>query len=494
MSNTPAADKDNGFPQMAKLLGGWFEVTGSMDDDTEMRLAAARAAWARLQRCFQYSGLTCKQKGGLVKAVIVSTLLYGCEARSFTKAQYDRYQVFMNRVVRGVCLSKGDGIREMKGRSNMADLRAKCGVELVETMIKRRQLLYIGHVARMPADRWERRVLHGVLLPEAERPGLANQGRNRRSLLLHYQMLINEITDIDSRPWQVVACEGHGGGNPTWQRVVGTWYKREVNVDRQSSYAGGGGVRQATEEEIALPSVLPGTGGQCPRCGGQYVRLNRHLASCRGAMAKSKAMASAVLPKAESGRRLRQCQHCQSWVANLPLHVPLCRQNPQRDEAANKRACPTCGRMISTKPGSWARHERACANGGGQRVRVAGGSAAAKRHGKAAARATAEDVVAKAKATALTPYPKYGIVPAAVAKAPAAAIPPPAAPAVVLRRPAAAIASAAPPVPLLLPAAPAAPPAPHIIPVPPKAAVAREVLRRPAATAVLRRPAAAKRS
>lgn len=73
----------------------------------------------------------------------------------------------------------------MIGAKNMADLRAESGIMLVEVNIKRRQLLYWGHVARMPHTRLEKQMLNGWLLPEVNRtaPTTGTGNRSFRSYL-----------------------------------------------------------------------------------------------------------------------------------------------------------------------------------------------------------------------------------------------------------------------------------------------------------------------
>ena len=53
-------------------------------------------------------------------------------------------QGFINRMVRGIALKKGDGIEEMKGKMTMTDLRFQ---------------VWIGHIARRGAERREYKTL-----------------------------------------------------------------------------------------------------------------------------------------------------------------------------------------------------------------------------------------------------------------------------------------------------------------------------------------------
>lgn len=92
-----------------KLLGGRFESTGGLATDSAQRNAAARAAWGKLHKTLQYSGLSARQKGRIVSAVVEGTLLYGCQCRPFPATEIRQYQSFMNRVVRGICLFVAPG-------------------------------------------------------------------------------------------------------------------------------------------------------------------------------------------------------------------------------------------------------------------------------------------------------------------------------------------------------------------------------------------------
>lgn len=83
---------DTVFRDAIKLLGGWFESTGGLATDSAQRLAAARAAWGKLHETLQYSGLSARQKGRIVSAVVEGTLLYGCQCRPFSATEIRQYR------------------------------------------------------------------------------------------------------------------------------------------------------------------------------------------------------------------------------------------------------------------------------------------------------------------------------------------------------------------------------------------------------------------
>ena len=66
----------------------------------------------------------------------------------------------MNRVVRGITLSKDFRVKDMKRLMTMEDLRRQCGIDTVETAIGKRKLGYLGHLARYPEDRAERQSIN----------------------------------------------------------------------------------------------------------------------------------------------------------------------------------------------------------------------------------------------------------------------------------------------------------------------------------------------
>lgn len=220
-ATNPPAEQDRAHS--VRFLGAWLDYNGSTATDTEKRLTSARQIWGRLHAVFRYSSLTPNQKGRIVNASILGSLLYGCQARAYTKGELAKYQSFVDRVIRGICLSKSRTFQDMRGSCDMADLRAEARIELISTTIKQRQLLYLGHIARMPPERWERRMLFGWLLPEAERTGIANQGRPMRTLQYHIAELLDEVAPYDSRPWCIIANEQHGA---TWEQVVALWRKK----------------------------------------------------------------------------------------------------------------------------------------------------------------------------------------------------------------------------------------------------------------------------
>eukprot|EP00959_Pyramimonas_sp_CCMP1952_P273768 5722413-Pyramimonas_sp.AAC.1 len=96
----------------------------------------------------------------VVQSTVVACLLYGCEVRTCTAQDYKRMQVFVNEIIRWLTWApETGGMRQMEGKLAMTDLRLQLGLLAVKECVMRRQCVYLGHVARYPADRLERLAL-----------------------------------------------------------------------------------------------------------------------------------------------------------------------------------------------------------------------------------------------------------------------------------------------------------------------------------------------
>ena len=51
----------------------------------------------------------------------------------------------------------------MKGKYTQADIRAMLGTRTIQLEINVRTIRYVGHIARMPEQRWERKLLFGLI-------------------------------------------------------------------------------------------------------------------------------------------------------------------------------------------------------------------------------------------------------------------------------------------------------------------------------------------
>ncbi|CAK0812995.1 unnamed protein product [Prorocentrum cordatum] len=238
----------------------------------------------------------------------------------------------------GVCLSKGAGISNMRGQRNMADLRAECGLHPVGAVIKKRQLLYWGHVARQPHSRFEKQLLNGWLVLEENRTAPATSWGNR-SFRAYLETVVGELSECDARPWQIVANESVRAHGDTWKQLVARWFTDAIAADRVTSY---GHQPQAGRNPPPPPPLVDP--GSPPRF-------------------------------SAAGRRLKKCHDCEGCFGNLPLHVLGCpaRAVPGANRPSRARGrqagqapvaglenCHQCGKLLAVNPGARAGHEKMC--------------------------------------------------------------------------------------------------------------------------------------
>jgi len=139
-------------------------------------------------------------------------------------------QVFYNRCIRCVALGPGglaSGMRGMAGKLAQTDLRLAMGVDSVQVQLGLRQLRYLGHLARLPEDRLERRMLWACLWPGAEdtpptcRLTWANQ----------VTKLVKEAMGLQQLPWEswfeiAQACQCRRGKHAKacqWAVILKEW-------------------------------------------------------------------------------------------------------------------------------------------------------------------------------------------------------------------------------------------------------------------------------
>lgn len=158
-----------GFQSSVRVLGGWLDRDGGSRTDTKKRVQAAGKVWSKLRRQMPRLRLSVRQKGRLIQAAVASALLYGAEARSFLEIDIRRYKWFLGKIARYCTWKPGmEGqLRRMQGAKTMRDSFKSLGLKSVETLICKRQLAYVGHLARHADDRLEKNMLSVFLVPES---------------------------------------------------------------------------------------------------------------------------------------------------------------------------------------------------------------------------------------------------------------------------------------------------------------------------------------
>ena len=93
----------------------------------------------------------------MYQAVVLTTLLYGCETWTLYRRSICRLDQFHLR-----CLRKIAGIK-WQDRVTNTDVLQTCGITGIEALLLKAQLRWAGHVMRMPDDRIPKQVFCGQL-------------------------------------------------------------------------------------------------------------------------------------------------------------------------------------------------------------------------------------------------------------------------------------------------------------------------------------------
>jgi hypothetical protein len=95
-------------------------------------------------------------------------VLYGCETWSLTLREERRLRVFENRVIRRLFGPKRDAVTGEWRKLHNEELNHLYSLTNIVRVVKSKQMIWAGHVARMGEDRAVLRVLVGK--PEGKRP------------------------------------------------------------------------------------------------------------------------------------------------------------------------------------------------------------------------------------------------------------------------------------------------------------------------------------
>ena len=143
-------------------LGSLITPDTRSSPDIQRRIANAAKAFGCLLPVFRDTSLTVATKRHLYTACVLSVLLYGAESWAPLRHDLDLLDNFHHRCIRSIlCVSRR---QQWEEKISSATLRARWGdTTPVSDLVRRRRLEWLGHVARMPADRAPVQILFGRL-------------------------------------------------------------------------------------------------------------------------------------------------------------------------------------------------------------------------------------------------------------------------------------------------------------------------------------------
>ena len=138
-------------------LGSYLSKSANIDVEIQHRIRCACFSYSRLNdRVFSERGFRTPTKILVYKAVILTTLLYGCETWVAYRRHVKVLEQFHQRILRSIL-----GIHWQDRITNAS----------IEAHIVKSQLSWAGHVRRMPATRVPKQLLYAELSPGKRKTG-----------------------------------------------------------------------------------------------------------------------------------------------------------------------------------------------------------------------------------------------------------------------------------------------------------------------------------
>ena len=240
ISDTPLEQVDH-----FSYLGSLLSVHGNCGQDVEKRIGAAHAAFGRLShRVFLNKDLTVKTKLMVYQAVVISTLLYGCETWTLYRHDFRKLERFHQQKLRSILRIKWeDHITNL-------DVLEKALANSIESSIIGHQLRWIGHVQRMDDTRLPRQVLYGELTS-----GTRPHGGPKRRYKDQFKQNM-KLTGLNPQTWDQLAKD-----RSTWRQTIPAAVKMFEEERRRIVKA----KRQARKLRAAQPRPPPTV--LCDLCG-----------------------------------------------------------------------------------------------------------------------------------------------------------------------------------------------------------------------------------
>ncbi len=139
-----------------KYLGSTISSDGSLDQEINTRVQKASQALGRLcSKVLQHSGIRLSTNLKVYKAMVLTSLLYGCETWTLYRRHIKQLEQFHHRSRRSIMK-----IRWQDKVTNQ-EVLDRAGSASIESMILKMQLQWSGHVIRMDPQRMPKQVFFG---------------------------------------------------------------------------------------------------------------------------------------------------------------------------------------------------------------------------------------------------------------------------------------------------------------------------------------------
>jgi hypothetical protein len=210
-----------------KYLGSWITDDLRNDYEVEVRLKKATQQVGALAPLFHSKSIPLRTKYLVYTAIPLNTALWGCESWSLTGNMERRLTTFHHTTIRRILGMNGVDDR-VEHRIKNKDVRRwfYSIADILDTVTKR-QLQWIGKVARMDHSRMPRNLL--MSWTSHRRPRNQPQNNYQKAYANEIHQIVEECDPLEgiASTWMHIPQESA----PLWTRLINEWYEkvRQVN-------------------------------------------------------------------------------------------------------------------------------------------------------------------------------------------------------------------------------------------------------------------------
>ena len=223
-------------------LGSTLSRSANIDAEVTNRIAKASSTFGRLKKSvWERQGISHRTKVKVYRAVVLTTLLYGCETWTIYRRHEKQLHQFHLRCLRSILnISWQDKIPDTK-------VLERTQLPSVITTMREAQARWAGHVSRLSDSRIPKQLLYDELSQGARKAG--GQRERFKDSLKAYLKDFN----IDVTTWENAASD-----RPAWRSMI---HKGALHSEAQRSNAG-----QERREQKSTP-IRPTLSGARPVAG-----------------------------------------------------------------------------------------------------------------------------------------------------------------------------------------------------------------------------------
>ena len=244
-------------------LGSTLSRSANIDVEVNSRISKASSAFGRLTKnVWESRGISLATKLKVYRAVVLTTLHYGCETWTLYRRHERQINHFHLRCLRNLLRIR------WQDRVPDTEVLKQANIPSAITTMRKAQLRWAGHVSRMSDERIPKQLLYGEL---AE--GKRKVGGQKKRFRANLKVNLRDFS-IDTESWETLAAD-----RPSWRCVVSVGARRaEEQRVQQAEQKRRMRKARAARVSSSIPTHF------CPTCGRGFlarIGLASHLRAHR---------------------------------------------------------------------------------------------------------------------------------------------------------------------------------------------------------------------